>query len=132
MLRQGIEKKRPQERKLAQQRDSALESIEHVLFHDLWLAKGSQVKENVLTVSVTFVCCLRGRVHPLFSPSFYTRLCPPSIISIGLGVSAHVKLARDGGTRNCGVIRSRKCVLAAGRFSLPDDDEVGAPTEFSG
>ena len=47
-------------------------------------------------------------------------------------MGAHVKLAGDGGTRNGRVIRSRKCVLAAGRFSLPDDDEVGAPTEFSG
>jgi hypothetical protein len=82
---------------------------------------------------------LRLTVHLFLSPSFYTRsrrtlspgLCPPSIISIRLDVGAQVKLARDG-TRNCRVIRSQKCVLAAGRFSLPDDDEVGAPTEFSG
>jgi len=130
--RQRIEKKRPQERKLAQQRDSALESIEHVLCPRFVAGQRQSSQRDCLDLSVTFVCCLRWRVHPFLNPSFYTRLCPPSIISIGLGVSAHVKLAREGGTRNCRVIRSRKCVLAAGRFSLPDDDEVGAPTEFSG
>ena len=130
--RQRIEKKRLQERKPAQQRDSALESIEHLRCPRFVAAQRQSSQRECLDLSVTFVCCLRWRVHPFLNSSFYTRLCPPSIISIGLGVSAHVKLARDGGTRNCGVIRSRKCVLAAGRFSLPDDDEVGAPTEFSG
>ena len=130
--RQGIEKKRPQERKPAQQRDSALESIEHLRCPRFVAAQRQSSQRECLDLSVTFVCCLRWRVHPFLNSSFYTRLCPPSIISIGLGVSAHVKLARDRGTRNCRVIRSRKCVLAAGRFSLPNDNEVGAPTGFSG
>ena len=130
--RQRIEKKRPQERKPAQQRDSALESIEHLRCPRFVAAQRQSSQRGCLDLSVTFVCCLRWRVHPFLNSSFYTRLCPPSIISIGLGVSAHVKLARDRGTRNCRVIRSRKCVLAAGRFSLPDDNEVGAPTGFSG
>jgi hypothetical protein len=130
-LLQGIEKKRPQERKLAQQKDSALESINHWSGCDLWPAEDSRARE-CLDLPVTFVCCLRLRELLFLSPSFYTGLCPTSIISIGLGVGAHVKLARDGGTRNCRVIRSPKCVLTAGRFSLPDDDEVGAPTGFSG
>src|SRR5579864_3400735 len=130
--RQRIGKKRLQERKPAQPRDSALESIEHVLCPRFVAGQEQSSQRECLDLSVTFVCCLRWRVHPFLNPSFYTHLCSPSIISIGLGVRAHVKLAREGGTRNCRVIRSPKCVLAAGRFSLSYDDEVGAPSEFSG
>ena len=100
--------------------------------------QSSQSECDELTRYVRLLLTLT--LHLFLSPSFYTRsrrtlspgLCPPSIISSRLDVGAHVKLARDGGTRNCRVIRSQKCVLAAGRFSLPDDDELGAPTEFSG